>query len=724
MKYINQYDDELKLEADKKVYFIYGKNGVGKTNLSSTLYKEDYEVIAFNNDFINKHIYITTEDGEQITASTTEQLTNLLVIDEDTIVLRKKLEKIEGEKKQTSKVEFDNKYVNILSQHIDKDIINYIDKNIIVKKQYQVISSKFFEQYIINQKNSCSIKTDKQFEQEIEKLKNNNIIQNFIKELNNKKIRKFINEIHDFNNRIEIYNNLIGEIKKISNYKLEKNNVEEWKKTGIEIHENKHECLFCNGKLGEKYIQIKKYYKDKSIIALEKIKNDIRYVINNIELVTNQENYKNLKLGLTKELESLNQLSIELKVILNNIEKIEKVYDEKKITKIKFELEDNSLITLDKELIKYHTISQLETYINYKIENKINVEKIRDLKDSIDVKYNLLIENDILQINEHINSLGLTEKIVLKPLNQNGKKRIELKINNKKISQISDGEKHKLALGIFLTKLYKGDMNNKIIIFDDPVVTLDIQTYFNFKDNVIELINKKLEETNAKLIILSHDIHYLYIQTSAKKKLSEENFIFYKMFKNGKLKKQDIDFLKIDDISFLNNIVTKIKTAEEFILTVPLVFKIFRHNLDLVARLQGVNNKFTMPEHIIQELLNLNFIVCEEKDTLQKVSNEISSIKGEKEISVLEVKEIYIKFNEAMGILKLPFNLNFDRFNFDDNIKLNLLKNKYESTLEFDILNQLAKIILKNEKSNEKNYLSHPNNQLTRNILSFDFDIS
>lgn len=74
-------------------------------------------------------------------------------------------------------------------------------------------------------------------------------------------------------------------------------------------------------------------------------------------------------------------------------------------------------------------------------------------------------------------------------------------------SGASEGDKSSLAFAFFLAKLeHDKDIANKIIVFDDPITSLDMHRKNCTKDEIIKVIKKA-----KQVIILSHDLDFLRI---------------------------------------------------------------------------------------------------------------------------------------------------------------------------------------------------------------------
>jgi len=83
---------DISLTLDKKMIFIYGKNGSGKTTFSRSNDLDSKSV--FNEDFIYKNVYIIDSEGAKIDSGIKNNFSELLV-GEDVVELKKKQSKLE-----------------------------------------------------------------------------------------------------------------------------------------------------------------------------------------------------------------------------------------------------------------------------------------------------------------------------------------------------------------------------------------------------------------------------------------------------------------------------------------------------------------------------------------------------------------------------------------------------------------------------------------------------
>lgn len=709
--------------------YIYNlwKNGSGKTTLSNTIELDGYKKYIFGSEFIRKNIYISNELEEKSTNTNAINLTNFLLVDEKTIDLQIKIEQLSLELKEVPKYSFDTKYTEILGNVVDERKLEHLD-SILKSADKCIISADYFDSLIEEYEENCSIKSQSEFEEKLLIIKNNVIAKTFIDELNSTGIAQFIDNIENLNTIFNRYNTLVEDLKEINSYVGEGTEIENWKRLGLRFHKEAKVCHFCKSKLSEDYENMRLYYEDKKIQALHKLEAELTQVIEKINHLTSNPLYSKDEAGLKNEIRALTTLKQDLESVYIQVNGINKIENNVLFKPIKFLSTENDLLDIYQNMISYLTNSQLKEYLEYEIKIRNIKEQIGFYKILLDDLYNETIDNDVIEINSCLKQLDLDEEIVLSINNMGGKKKIKLDLlGEKTIQKISEGEKHKLALAVFMAKLKKSNLENCLIIFDDPVITLDVQTYFRFRDYIKTLISHKLSSTNSKLIILSHNIHYLYVQTSNLS--SKHTFLsFYKMQNNGLLTEQSIDFIKMDDYSFLNHALNIMQSEEEFVLLFPMIKKMYRHSIDLVSRMNGVPIIITEISKILIELENRDVITNDERSYLQTFSNKLS-VKVKKDsnhfIKIGTMKGYITEFNRAMTILKIPFSIKIDTTildSFNDNHEVNLFEDTDYRDITFDMLQKLAKMVVYNQTVGEANYLAHPNNQVTNSLVAFDFN--
>ena len=314
--------------------------------------------------------------------------------------------------------------------------------------------------------------------------------------------------------------------------------------------------------------------------------------------------------------------------------------------------------------------------------------------------------------------MGLNKEITVGVDRLGGKIKYSLNVVNNNLSKLSDGQKHKLALAIFLNTIKNEDLKGKTVVFDDPVVALDELGYHFFKQYVIKNImnNPNIEEC-PNLIILTHNFNYLYIQTSniIISPNLQDNTKILKLNSDG-YKELNFELFKLDDIALFKKCLDNIKYEDELIDLSSLYNKVFREFLDLKLRILGNPLNGNPAEEI-------KIIVSDEqtRKLLQEQSNKLSSYSKNKNITIEESKEGFCLLSDMLK------TIGFDEYILPQNI--DLIKNivKREEIIYSDIFYIIHEIanILRNEDNKYKNYinyLNHPRISFTKNMMSTSMD--
>ena len=174
-----------------------------------------------------------------------------------------------------------------------------------------------------------------------------------------------------------------------------------------------------------------------------------------------------------------------------------------------------------KHTLTTESIDQINIQIEYlKTEIKDLGIKIRNLNKKIGESTKEIFSNHVEEINKQL--LFFTPYLQIKKFtgnNNRGKQllsyylsisgfNIGFEKDNKQYSLIkytlSEGDKSALAFSFFLAKLkISGNLENKIIVFDDPISSFDYS-----RRNATMNHLKRLSEKCDQLIVLSHDINF------------------------------------------------------------------------------------------------------------------------------------------------------------------------------------------------------------------------
>lgn len=504
-EYFQLSNDNAKILDDKKFIYIFGKNGSGKTTLSKEIinkFKDEYSLYIFNKDYVQKNIYVfnSKEDSFKVNQAPKNRRNSFnLFLGKDLIELQEELKnkdlEIDAETKKFNsfsstqeifrtdlqkiklqKTLTDLSYSNLNSEQ--KKEIKKIEiqntKNI--PEDFHIFLNEIIDYDHQKKFNKRIIKVMISIRDNIDHSKKINLLKKKkkVSELN----MKFHNEAKKFFENDEIFfikhKYSISELedyieKNSSDYLEAKMEKEKLKvKTEEKIKEIKKDSLFES----KKKIYEKEINEMNNFISKNK-KNNEKFIINYKDQMKKKQELKhNFSSWIEKNKYYLSDRKIDLKDILNKIEKLNK---EKK--------------EIDKEISKVY--SDLSPKVTEKINNHI--------KSLSEENYNLRFK---MGSNQKQKTLDLLK----------GE-------NEENIKYISEGEKSIIALAYFLTDLELNIPKSKkkfIVFIDDPFDSNDHYKYFNFSKIMFGNKNfsnfiKSMEKNGVvgKIIVTTHNAQFL-----------------------------------------------------------------------------------------------------------------------------------------------------------------------------------------------------------------------
>lgn len=346
-------------------------------------------------------------------------------------------------------------------------------------------------------------------------------------------------------------------------------------------------------------------------------------------------------------------------------------------------------------------------------------DKVELLKKDLSTKLDAQVANISADVNGVLQEMQVNRKITLAIDKLGGSYKYKYSVDGKDIDTLSDGHRHKLALAFFLASVKKLGLKEKTIILDDPVVALDELGYHVLKKYIIQLRNV---EPSLKVIILTHNIYYLYVQLSNIFENDElrEISAFYRMTSN-KVTEFDIDILRIDDISLFKRCFCDVKNADDVIILSGIVYKIFRQFVDIKHRFTGrlYSNyvhmdikELDMDKDAIKRLLELN-------DEINRLGKDSKSINFSKALLLIEL------LCESMNLLGFG-----DYIDSSEIAKLRSLSTDktivdelQSSNIYFEMIDAANDILHRGLLPEIRNYLAHPRQQITKQITSLSNDL-
>ena len=474
-------------------------------------------------------------------------------------------------------------------------------------------------------------------------------------------------------------------------------------------------CVLCgNTEIKAGIEEWKKIFQDKTVNLKTKVISELNDILKNCKtIIDDRKVYEPVAPG------TINNIIIFIGIIENALKEM----NLGNVLEIKYQEIVREKYTED-IIQKYKTIANyvLKKYKDKTIFLNSSLKsvggKIKVIKENIEKILKLNADTHKESINSILKDLGLNKEITVGVDRLGGKIKYSLNVVNNNLSKLSDGQKHKLALAIFLNTIKNEDLKGKTVVFDDPVVALDELGYHFFKQYVIKNImnNPNIEEC-PNLIILTHNFNYLYIQTSniIISPNLQDNTKILKLNSDG-FKELDFELFKLDDIALFKKCLDNIKYEDELIDLSSLYNKVFREFLDLKLRILGNPLNGNPAEEI-------KIIVSDEqtRKLLQEQSNKLSSYSKNKNITIEESKEGFCLLSDMLK------TIGFDEYILPQNI--DSIKNivKREEIIYSDIFYIIHEIanILRNEDNKYKNYinyLNHPRISFTKNMMSTSMD--
>ncbi|MDR1285537.1 MAG: AAA family ATPase [Campylobacteraceae bacterium] len=594
--YDERFIQDSKLIITKKINFIFGKNGTGKTTITETIknqFSAKYNICIFEGfeGIIRENHGL---DAIALGVENAEIQQKVDEIDIEISNIKKEIEKPEDNTENFfTKLE---KASENCKKQFDK-IDNFCAesaKQIKEQSSPQIAKTNYNKNDFKNEINKAKLLSDneiKKYKTTIKSEKKDDVIKISFPEIVLSKYLKSTNEVllsHVSQRQI------IAEL----DDNIDKQN---FAKEGMRIHkhENGERCIFCGNEISEKRWQLLGSYFNDEVKKLEnridagiiKIDNELDK-INKLREINESDFYekfaeqiKNLNLQI-KNIKGGYQIFLgKLKIKLEDKKKdLFKKTDEmvvvapKDFTEIKIEyekvLDENNQFSQNlereqdnaKNTLRYHEVKKMLDNFKYNEEciklttletikteiQKALSDKRQEIENKQQEKNNLILETRneekiAKKINDLLKNIGISSFSLelIRNGDESQKGQYQIKGHNGKIrtiTKLSKGEKNIIALLYFIFALEKVDDNNKpkIIILDDPMTSNDDTMQYLMIGEVQKLYEKDKNGNYKKLgiddylILLTHNCHF-YLSIRKPTKYFYKNYGNFHLFSNGKL---------------------------------------------------------------------------------------------------------------------------------------------------------------------------------------------
>ena len=594
-----------KIDVFKDINILYGRNYSGKTTLSRIF--RAFETGTISNKYENPEFKILFDDNSSVCQNDLADKQNFRVFNSDFIdenlsflrnpndgkiqpfaivgeennLLLPEIERIQnelGKNTENEKTglykELDEKENNYTTaQKLHRTKINDLEKSLIEKARSMKNSNRTFvaATYNIN-----SIKTD------IEIISKQNLAilpEQKVAELNKVLQEELKNNIQKANTYKFKYKELVAETEKLLLKKVksadkiqelvEDSLLNDWVKSGLELHLNRKKCAFCGQLLPNGRISLLQHHFNEEMNIFQKeIENEICQIESEKESIATkygnlketdlyvryQEKAKEIieiiKQSINSYLAELDKLICQLREkkgkvftevqliepndvtqsILNGIEEYNTLIDES----IKYgnDLQDEK--NKAKKMLRLNTVVQFLLDIKYQdLCTEINIlnaetdikkndydsflEKVNKKENELESKRTQLNDErkGANKVNEYLSNFFGHDFLQLIPIEENSiaedikHYRFEIQRNGKQAFNLSEGECRLVAFSYFMAKLNDVQTGNQkpIIWIDDPICSLDSNHVFFVYSLIFSEI--AIKNNYEQLFITTHNLDFL-----------------------------------------------------------------------------------------------------------------------------------------------------------------------------------------------------------------------
>lgn len=574
------------INFDKKVNFIFGKNGCGKSTITKLVKEQcnNYDVRIFQGfeSVVSANNSLETvvlgEENTDINNKIEEKRREIIRIEQSIIAIKNNI----SENEEYPDNLWSKRNLKEKAHKDQKDKIDHFCRESAkkIKEDEQKITSSSY--------NIASFKEDipqakPLSEDRVSELRK--LLNSEVKTANKLEILNF-----SLSDELNDVNGLLG-LKVEEKTRLVRLEGDPIKKAfagqGLHIHKAGDFCAFCNNPVSEDVIEeLQKYF---SADEVKEFNSKIENKINNVDKLIQDIN--NMQMDVDKfyvDYQSrveyirikFDRLKNEYVAFLDNLasslkEKKSNLFQESSLLQMKYPDEINDAINQYNDIVDENNSSdlpkkkekaksdlRLDLVSKFLSEFKYDIEhtnldnflmSLNDVKKDIN-KEELRVEDlkkEITTINLSINVLlssTKNEKILVQRVNeklklyvnfelihQDGSNDYKVKCSRngsiRTVQELSTGEKNIIAFLYFIEKINESlDSRPKCIVFDDPMNSNDDTVQYLIIEELQKLKDKKITD-NERIIILTHNIHF-YLNVKFGCSYTYNNF--YHLVRDGK----------------------------------------------------------------------------------------------------------------------------------------------------------------------------------------------
>lgn len=727
----------------KPFSFVLGGNATGKTTCSIAISNKANSFV-FNDRFISKNVYVSlgNDNSGEISKSNKENLSSIFMGEDlaaDAKILDKALQDKTTLRSLKNKANNDfNIYLKENNRKLNgklEDFLSQFNSSSSYDKDKDL--SDNLEKCIITPTNSQVFDSEEIFENEYLQFINNTLINDIYRQIKAIDVLRkclfdgssledeYQNDVISYNKNLQL---IINNEKVFSDNSTSK--FQEWIKDGLSFQDGHKVCVFCHAENREnEFARWKTAIENNASQIKARLHNRIVKQIGEIDSLL-QKQKENLSHFLPKAYQSI----IEIKATLESVkEKLEgssiidenltKTYIIENVIKSESEIEYKLILHL---LLKDFKKYLAPFFLDFSLKKVIDSQK-----KSLDEKMNKEAEIKTDAINKILESLGSTMRVTIVQDNGGGSRKFTLSSANGNIATSSEGELSELALAVFIYKIKNENLNNAVIVFDDPVDSLDVSKYYKFRKTIFDLQLTLPEKGNNQIVIFTHNFYFFMSLISCflpGTSLYKKNILdVYSIGENGFKQIDKFEELLVDDINLLHRLLRSCKNSSEAYRILVLLPLITREGMDIRLKFSGITDPLN-PKQSIQELYNKGIIsenVKAELLTLNQddgsdskyIKNNILDLPSVSKSDFISKLQRVNRFYELLQLPKIITNeeITYIESTIDDNIKAEELNSTAD--FGFTIIDKANQLLLQSSKD-ATSHMRHPRYQLTESIIN------